>query len=154
MVYMTVDLSDRSAPNRQVRKALKDRPFDRQVFMPVGKCRKRVVSGVVSTPNQPNQPKTMSGVAYIFAMASVDEVNVEVPVEPRRHRKRGWCESVETSATKKAWTAREDARKVVGTPSREKTAWKAIRTACATLWKVIRHTGTLTRATIKGCIFG
>ena len=81
----------------------------------------------------------MPDVADVFTMAIFDAVKVEVPAEPCRHRKRGWCESPDTSAVfTVAWTAREDARKLIRTPPPlEKTAWKTLRTACATLRKVI-----------------
>ena len=46
-------------------------------------------------------------------MVILDALKVDIPAEPRRHRKRGWCESAETSdAFEIAWTAREDARKL------------------------------------------
>ena len=56
----------------------------------------------------------MSYVADVFTVVLLD---TEVPVEPRRHRKRGWSKSAETSAAFQiAWAAREDARKLVRTP--------------------------------------
>ena len=67
--------------------------------MPDGECRTRVVAIVVPTLNQPTQPKTMPDVADVLAMAMLDAVKVEVPAEPRRHRKHGWCESAETSTS-------------------------------------------------------
>ena len=80
-------------------------------------------------------------------MVILDALKVDIPAEPRRHRKRGWCESAETSdAFEIAWTAREDARKLVRTPPPppEKTAWKTFLTACANRRKVTdRRRGTV-----------
>ena len=138
MVCVTVDLSGRCAPNRQARNTLKDRLFDRRVFVIDGECRKRLVSRVVSDLNQPTQPNALSDVADVFTMAIIDAVKVNILAEPRRHRKRGWCESTESSAAFKiAWTARENARKLIDTLPRERTAWKTLRTTCANLRKVI-----------------
>lgn len=138
IVHMKVRLSGHFASNRQARKTPKGRPFDRKVFMSDGKCRERVVARVVSTLNQPSQPHNIAGMVTLFTSTIIDAVKVEVPPTPHQPRKRGWCESAETSAAFKiAWSAREDARQHLRAHPRDSTAWKTLRTACANLREVV-----------------
>ena len=58
---------------------------ERQLFMPDGKCRERVVARFISTLNQPNQPRNTSGIMVeFFPTAVIDAVEKEVP-PPARH---------------------------------------------------------------------
>ena len=88
----------------------------------------------LSTLHQPTQLLSTAGVVDLFATTLADAVEVEVPPPPRRQRKRGWCDPAETSAAfKVAWTAREDARRLLRAHPQDRIAWKTLRTACANL---------------------
>ena len=137
-MYIKVRLSGRFAPNRRTRKVPRAGQSDRQLFMPDGKCRQRVIARVVSTLNQSVQPRSTSGLVAVFTTPILKAVEVEVPSVPRRQRKRGWCESAETPAAFKiTWIARENARQFLRSHPRDRIAWKKLRTACANLHQVV-----------------
>jgi len=138
IVYIKARLSGHFSSNRRLLKPPKRREFDRQLFLSDGERRHRIVERVVSTLNQPTQPRNTSGVVEFFTTTVMNAVEKEVPPPPRRHHRNGWCETPETvAAFKVAWTAREDARQLLRVYPRDSTAWKKLRSACANLQEVV-----------------
>lgn len=75
--------------------------------------------------------------AESLAGVIVDAGAKEVPPPPRCTYENVWCETAEPSAAiKKAWNARDDARRFMHI-KRDEIAWTALKAACATLRGVI-----------------
>ena len=94
ILYIKVRLSGHFAPNRQVRRPTKrrelDRQLDRQFVMSDGMCRERLVDRVISTLNQPIQPRNTSGTVAFFTTAMIDAVDKEVPPPACSQHRHGW----------------------------------------------------------------
>ena len=75
---MNVRLIGYFAPDRKARKAPKGRQLDRQLFISDGLCRERVVTRVVSTLNQPFQPRDITGMVDLFTTV-INAVEAKVP---------------------------------------------------------------------------
>ena len=69
------------------------------------------LSIIVAYANNKDQLRNTSGMVEVSTTAIIDEVEKEVLLSPRRHRRHGRCESAESlAAFKIAWTGTEDAR--------------------------------------------
>ena len=132
IVYATVRLSGRFAPNRHVRTIKQIRPFDRQNFRSDEDCRQRVVEQILSKLlSLPGQPSSTSEMAESLVKVVLDAVAKEAPLPRRRAHQLGWRDSAETSAGfKVAWDTKEDGQRLMPI-KRDQTAWKTHRTACA-----------------------
>jgi len=142
IVYATVQLRGRFAPNRPAR-TTKRRTFDRSALRSDVDCRVRVIQRIVS--NLPEIPQQGYGgnvgeMAEAFTNVVLAAAEIEVPPTPRQHRARGWCatEAIAT-ATREALCARAEARQLMRSrqESNRRVEWKALKAACAHVQDVI-----------------
>lgn len=93
---------------------------------------------IVSTLDQPVQPRTMTAMVALFATTIIDAVEAEVSTSTTAPRQ-AWIVRVwqNLDRLKKTRTATEDARQLSSAHPRDRIAWETLRTACDNLQEVI-----------------